>query len=97
MDRYLGNAVRHLNQTVWFGISDYWNASVCLFHKELNGPGPRPSEFKNTRKTPKSARARPTEEALEYMRLKNRREYILYEKALEHFKRRAEMYDCPLE
>ena len=46
----LAQARDNLNKTVFFGISDYWNTTVCLFHKELKGPGPRPSEFVNVRK-----------------------------------------------
>ena len=45
-------AIHALHSVVFFGITDFWNTSVCLFHKALNGPGPRPSEFLNTRPAP---------------------------------------------
>ncbi len=51
MPALLETARANLNSTVFFGISDHWNTTVCLFHKELNGPGPRPSEYINARKT----------------------------------------------
>jgi hypothetical protein len=50
MPLVLDNARANLNATVFFGISDHWNTTICLFHKELNGPGARPSEFVNARK-----------------------------------------------
>ncbi len=31
--RVLEVALRNLNSTVFFGITDYWDASICLFHK----------------------------------------------------------------
>jgi hypothetical protein len=50
MPNVLARARENLNSTVFFGVSDHWNTTVCLFHKELRGPGPRPSEFVNARK-----------------------------------------------
>ena len=93
-DEALDDARRNLNTTVFFGISDHWNTSVCLFHKELNGPGPRPSEYINARKGSKKAKL----SALEVELLANGTQYdrILYNEALEHFKARAAKFDCPL-
>ena len=90
----LDEARVNLNKTVFFGISDYWNTTVCLFHKELNGPGPRPSEYINARKGSKKAKL----SALEVELLANGTQYdrILYNEALEHFKARAAKFDCPL-
>jgi hypothetical protein len=83
-----------LNKTVFFGISDYWNTTICLFHKELNGPGPRPSEYVNARKGSTKAPLPPLE--MELLSNGTRYDNVLYMEALEHFKQRAAKYDCPL-
>ena len=45
-------ALGSLHLVSFFGITNFWNTSVCLFHKELNGPGPKDSEFINVRQAP---------------------------------------------
>lgn len=87
-------ARQRLNSTVFFGISDHWNTTICLFHKELNGPGPRPSEFVNARKTTEKTSLSEAEMAV--VQRATRYDAVLYEEALAHFKARAERYDCPL-
>lgn len=87
-------ALTNLNATVFFGITDYWNTTVCLFHRELNGPGPRPSEFINTRKNELKAGLGPKEDALLRRTLKY--DNALYDEAFRQFKARAERYGCPL-
>ena len=92
----LQEARQNLNKTVFFGISDYWNTTVCLFHKELNGPGPRPSEYLNVRKGggPRASTLSPHDWAV----LMNGTRYdrILYKEALAHFVDRATRFGCPL-
>ncbi len=87
-------ALTNLNATVFFGITDYWNTTVCLFHKELNGPGARPSEFINTRKNELKAGLGPKEDSLLRRTLKY--DNALYDEAFRQFKARAERYGCPL-
>mmetsp|Transcript_64016 Transcript_64016/g.95009 ORF Transcript_64016/g.95009 Transcript_64016/m.95009 type:complete len:376 (+) Transcript_64016:29-1156(+) len=36
------------SEYLWWGVTDYWHASVCIFHCELGGEA-RPSETKNSR------------------------------------------------
>ena len=36
------------SEYLWWGVTDYWHASVCIFHCELGGEA-RPSETENSR------------------------------------------------
>ena len=36
------------SEYLWWGVTDYWHASVCVFHCELGGEE-RPSETENSR------------------------------------------------
>ena len=103
----LQEARKNLNKTAFFGISDYWNTTVCLFHKELNGPGPRPSEYLNVRKGATGSGGAASASALtpqlsltgdEWGMLLNATRYdrILYNEALQHFKMRSIAFGCPL-
>ena len=38
------------SEYLWWGVTDYWHASVCIFHCELGGEA-RPSETENSRKS----------------------------------------------
>ena len=41
------------SEYLWWGVTDYWHASVCIFHCELGGEA-RPSETENSRKSSNS-------------------------------------------
>ncbi len=102
----MGYARVNLNNTVFFGISDYWNTTICLFHKELNGPGPRPSEYINVRRGALTA-AGPhgkhrnsselvTAHELAVITRGTQLDVQLYREALAHFTARAEKFGCPM-
>ena len=93
-DEALDDARRNLNTTVFFGISDHWNTSVCLFHKELNGPGPRPAEFVNVRPAAAGTKRWLTNSELATVHSHTHLDRLLYTEALQHFLARAERYGC---
>lgn len=94
MPNVLARARENLNSTVFFGVSDHWNTTVCLFHKELRGPGPRPSEFVNARKN--GDKQELTGEELEVIRDSVHFDSLLFEEAYAHFQARAAAYNCDM-
>jgi hypothetical protein len=97
LPQLLATAKANLRKTVFFGISDYWNTTLCLFHKELNGPGPRPSEMVNVRPTGSKAHASVTKEDTHLLRASVKFDELLYDDALQDFANRAAAYNCPME
>lgn len=92
---------------IWWGITDYWNTSVCLFHCELGGEV-QESEFQNTRKADELPMLSPKDVQTEHPRpddlVPNRTAYVnenyaldleVYSHLLPLFFRRAEKCGCP--
>ena len=100
------------SEYLWWGITDYWKASVCLFHCELGGEE-RASETSNSRSDVDNMKKTNTEvEATlpkKYHRssyVKNYTEYVeetfpaeivfYHKKVLPEFRRRALVCNCSL-
>jgi hypothetical protein len=97
MPDLLDTAKANLRTTVFFGITEYWNTTLCLFHKELNGPGPRASEFANIRPTSNKVPASLSSEDKEQLRAAVQFDTVLYDEALQDFTRRAAAFNCPMQ
>jgi hypothetical protein len=97
MPDLLTTAKANLRKTVFFGISDYWSTTLCLFHKELNGPGPRPSEYVNVRPTLSKDPASLSNEDVDLLRATVQFDTVLYDEAFQDFTSRAAEYNCSMQ